>query len=276
MQTLDRAIATRHAEGEPLNLPWHNLSQLVNLYTRELVIIAGGPGGGKSTFAINMALNMGYPVVYFAQDNATSVLNRMAAIAVGREINEVRRDLRDDMKRAEMVKELTDVRPTLVLHRGSVHTKPEKHDKPWLTPNITTTINALEEWLGHPPPLVFVDNLIDLTVPGHNFHEPQFYATALPELKQLANERNICVVLLHHIVRGEAADGRRRMTMTDLMYAGDREARHVWGVYNNGEDMMTVSVLKNQDGPADPNGGLEVRFRWFAPYGRINVFEYGR
>jgi hypothetical protein len=50
--------------------------------------------------------------------------------------------------------------------------------------------------------------------------------------------------------------------MKDLLFAGEREARHVWGVYRPRTNLLHVSVLKNQDGRADPGGGLYVPLDW--------------
>jgi len=44
------------------------------------------------------------------------------------------------------------------------------------------------------------------------------------------------------VVSGPPA--RRPLTMNSLLFAGEREARHVWGVYNNGADTLHIQVLK--------------------------------
>ena len=88
----------------------------------------------------------------------------------------------------------------------------------------------------------------------------------------MANKYNCAVIALHHVTRGGNAghaDGRSGIQMNTLLHAGEREARHVWGVYNDGEGTITVQVLKQQDGPADPDGHLEIPLRWTPRLGSL-------
>ena len=65
-------------------------------------------------------------------------------------------------------------------------------------------------------------------------------------------------------------DVPKKITMADLLHGGEREARHVWGVYHD-EDAteMSVQVLKQQDGPAKPNGELEIVLSWIPEIGHL-------
>lgn len=255
MKTLSRAIASAGAVGKPIALPWRALNEVVNLRTKELVMLAGAPGGGKSTVAVNLAIGANMPVLYCAQDSPASVLSRLTGLTLGRESSTIQNALASDSMRPAVVEQMRGKHPLLVVNRGPVETS-----------RLRDMCVALTEWIGHPPPLIFVDNLIDLIVPGHSHHDTTFYSVALPELKRLAEDMDSCVVVLHHVTRGggEAhGQGQQPLRMNDLLYAGEREARHVWGVYNNGAGVLKVQVLKQQDGPADPAGGMEVPLRWY-------------
>lgn len=263
MQTLSRAVMSRESTGRKLVLPWAHFNEHISLRTKELVVMAGAPGGGKSTVAVNMVMGMDVPTLYFAQDSPASVLSRMAAIATQEETRKTFRALSDKKEREIIAKRLEDTRPTLIFERGAMTIE-----------GIKERVEALQEWLGEYPPVVVIDNLIDMIVPGTTHGDNSFYTTALPLLKQMANEYNLAVVVLHHVTRGGGKGnshgrGRAGMTMNDLLFAGEREARHVWGVYNDGDDHVYLQVLKQQDGAADPDGGLKLPLKWYPKLGRL-------
>lgn len=262
MRTLSRAIANPAAAGREIALPWRRMGQIVTLRTMELVVVAGAPGGGKSTLAANMAMGMRVPLLYCAQDSPASVLSRMTALALGRETHDVTSAIANPDTRGGLVDEMKEVRPTLVFHRGAVSVD-----------DVGEMALGLVEWIGAAPPVIVVDNLIDMIVPGYTHHDPQFYAAVLPQFKRLAQSLDTAIVLLHHVTRGEWATGQKPLTMNSLLFAGEREARHVWGVYNNGADTLHIQVLKQQDGPADPNGSLEIALRWFPRMARLASLE---
>jgi hypothetical protein len=265
MRTLARAISHPEAVGRQIRLPWKSLSQIVALHTKELVVIAGAPSGGKSTVAINLAMNVDYPVLYFAQDNPSSVLARMVAVGQKMKVRDAFAELNQEDKRRSLSAALERMRPTLLIQERASNIE-----------LIEGNIIALKEWLGGPPAMMILDNTIDTLVPGYTHMDNGFYATLLPELKQMAIRHDLAVVVLHHVTRGrrdrddQHAMGRGQMTMNDLLFAGEREARHVWGVYNDGYGTINVQILKQQDGPADPEGLMEVPLRWYPEIGVVN------
>ncbi len=256
MRTLARAVETPQAIGQHLRIPWWWLESKVKLATKELLIVGAAPAGGKSTLAINWAMNVDYSVLYLAQDSAPSVLTRMVALAKDWTIDQAREALETEGGRERVAAEVAATRPNLVLESGAQDIM-----------GIRARIEALHEWLGEPPRLVIVDNLIDLVVPGYQHGEMGFYATALPELKQVALDLDVCMLVLHHVVR-KTADGKSvgaggvPLKLTDLTFAGEREARHVWGVYHDQKSKLTVQILKQQDGQADRDGGFRETFAW--------------
>jgi len=261
MKPLSRAIDMPTAVGERIPLPWRGLDQTINLRTKDLVVIGGAPGGGKSTVAANLAVTVGVPVLYCAQDSPGSILSRMTAIALGEKTADIQRRLTNHMTRPATVEKMKNQNPTLIVSSGSVQVE-----------QIRQMCLALHEWLGRTPPIIIIDNLIDLIVPGKTHHDLSFYSESLPELKRLALEMDSCVIALHHVTRGGATEhgrGQTPLTMNDLLYAGEREARHVWGVYNNGDSQITVQILKQQDGPASPGGGMRIPLRWYPEMGKL-------
>ena len=260
MQTLARAVLAKSAIGEKLVLPYKSMNDAISFRTRDLTILAGAPGGGKSTLAVNLAMKMEYPTLYLAQDSPASVLSRMTSLVTQDAINVTSAALTSEEKYA-IAERLANVRPTLVFERGAVTIE-----------GIELRLEALAEWFGEPPKMVFVDNLIDLIVEGTTHGDTSFYTKALPALKRMANKYNTAVIALHHVTRGGNAghaDGRSGIQMNTLLHAGEREARHVWGVYNDGDSVINVQVLKQQDGAADPSGELEIPLRWTPRLGSL-------
>ena len=260
MQTLGRAVLAKTAVGERLILPYKAMNDAIGFRTRDLTILAGAPGGGKSTLAVNLAMKMDYPALYLAQDSPASVLSRMTSLVTQENISDTAKALTSDQKNV-IAERLDKARPTLVFERGAVSIE-----------GIELRIEALAEWLGEPPKLLFIDNLIDLIVEGTSYGDNSFYTKALPALKRMANKYNCAVIALHHVTRGgnaNHASGRQGISMNTLLYAGEREARHVWGVYNDGEQTINVQVLKQQDGPADPDGSLQIPLRWTPRLGSL-------
>lgn len=260
MQTLDKAVLAKTAVGEKLVLPYKAMNDSISFRTRDLTILAGAPGGGKSTLAVNLAMKMEYPTLYLAQDSPASVLSRMTALVTQDSISDTARALTTDEK-YEIARQLQDSRPTLVFERGAV-----------TIDGIELRLQALTEWLGEPPKLLFIDNLIDLIVEGVTHGDNTFYTKALPALKRMANRYNTAIIALHHVTRGSGnshASGREGIEMNNLLYAGEREARHVWGVYNDGNGELKVQILKQQDGPADPEGNMEINLKWYPQLGSL-------
>ncbi len=245
--------------------PWPKLNTHLSLHTKELCLVAGAPGAGKSVFALNVAMSLDTPVLYIAQDSAPSVLSRVAALALGVEIGWVYEQLRDAANKARIIAELADAYPDLFIHSGAITIQ-----------GIGQRLEALTELLGQAPPLVIIDNLIDTIVPGYTHTDMGFYSSSLNELKRMALEHNVCIMALHHVTRrgGEYSNphglGTRSLRMTDLLYSGEREAEHVLGVYHTqAKDRMMVQVLKQRDGDSDPEGGLEVGLIWHPRHGKL-------
>lgn len=213
-------------------------------------MLAGAPGAGKSVVALNWAWRTEEPVLYVAQDSPRSVLQRMTALATKTPISRADGPLPAELK------------PNLVVTTGA-HT----------VALIESEIVALTEWWQRPPSIIFIDNLIDMRSDRGQHMDVAFYADILPALKQAAIKHDVAIVALHHVQRfaGRAVgSGETPLTMTDLLFGGEREARHVWGVYrSNDRKTIYLQVLKQQDGQARSDGTLKAEMVWQPEYGRI-------
>lgn len=212
-------------------------------------MLGGAPGGGKSLFALNWAWKTEDPLLYLAQDSPRSVLRRLTALALGQRVSAITED--DIEYWASRVHDLGK-RQELVVATGAQTVE-----------EIGAKITALTEWLMEPPTLVVIDNLFDMRSEGNSYMSNEFYADLLPNLKQLAIERDVGLLILHHVTRGdEHGLGTEPLRLKDLLFAGEREAGHVWGIYRPYDKVVNIQVLKNRDGAADPRGKLYVSLDW--------------
>lgn len=262
MQSLDLALTKNTAVGRKVQVPWDQLSSLVNLNTRELMLVVGAPGSGKSTLAVAWASKIEQPVLYLTQDSPVSVYTRLAALTLNEPIHTIRKKMQEGgSMRDSIVREVRKRERRTLIVEGGRRT----------TTDIGRRILALTEWMGEPPALVVLDNLIDLDMEGTSHAETTFYAQALTRLKAMVNEMDVAFLVLHHSLKNESVGtGESPLKMTDLLFGGDREARHVLGVYHD-EDAtkLTVQVLKQQDGPASPSGKLWVNLAWVPETGAL-------
>jgi len=265
MRTLAQSLKQTATVGTRIPLPWPALDRTLELATKELNLVPGAPGAGKSVFALNLAMSQTTPVLYLALDDASSVLARLSALELGVEIRWAIDQMRDPDLKERMIGEVGDPHPNLFIEDGALTIE-----------GIESRLEALTEVLGTAPPLVILDNLIDLIVPGYSYTDMGFYSTCLPELKAMAKRHNVCILALHHVTRrgGESQNphglGTRALKMTDLLYSGEREAAHVIGVYHSVQkDRMFVQILKQRDGDADPEGGLQIPLLWHPKLGSL-------
>jgi len=254
MRSLSRALRGWAGKGRKIEVPFRHLDELIDFRTGDLAVLAGAPGGGKSLLATNWAWRSTDPVLYLAQDSPRSVLKRFTALALQRRVADIREDEIDYW--AEKLDALGK-RDELIVATGA-HT----------VEMIESKIIALTEWLMEPPPLIIIDNLFDLRSEAGAYMETSFYADILPNLKQMAIRQDVGIILMHHVTRsGESGKkhglGTEPLKLTDLLFAGEREARHVWGAYRgSGDRSLHVQILKQQDGRANPGGGLSVSLDW--------------
>ena len=271
MQTLAASLTNDHVVGEEIVLPWRRLNEALSLHTKELVIVAGAPSSGKSVFAANLAMQLSEPVLYLAQDSSPSIIARLAALATRRDISDVFDALRDDDEGqvAQIAEKISGKAPLLAIQTGAQPIE-----------RVAVLCEAASEWLGYPPPVIIIDNLINSIVKGYHHQDGGFYATALPVLQQVAQQFNTCVIALHHVTRRAGANGGILLptsspSLMDLLHAGEREAEHVVGVYHDQhKTRINLTILKQRDGEADSSGSLKVPMLWAPKQGKLTQWNY--
>lgn len=262
MHSVARAVKSGSLAGTRVRLPFPRLNRAVDLRTRELLVVGGAPGSGKSTLAVALAVKLAEPTLYIVQDSPASVLARIAANVL-RIPTSMAHHMLTEKDPATLNQLATKVGPERLMITSGAHT----------VGLIKEKLDAYHEWAGGPPSVVVLDNLVDTRSEKGTAAENIFYADVLLSLKQVAIETDCLFVVLHHVTRagrdGEHDMGRQPIKMRDLLFAGEREARHVWGVYNNGKNVMQVQILKQQDGMADPLGSVRIPFAWDPAYSSL-------
>ena len=234
-----------------IDIPFRRLAERVSVRPGEFVIVAAGEADGKSTLATNLAVHM--PSLYVAQDNPDHVSIRLAALMLDITTKECEELATSDPRTLSMLLEEVG-NHRLLVQKGEV--SPE---------GFRSKVEAYTEFVGHPPNVVVVDNLIDMVVAGHTYHENTFYAKIFPALKQIASDCKTVVIGLHHLKRGLEWPP----TSQGMLYGGERAAAHVWAVRVDAGQFMDVAILKQRQGEADRNGQLQVTLDWYPEYGRI-------
>lgn len=116
-------------------------------------------------------------------------------------------------------------------------------------------LEAEVEFWGVPPSLVIVDNVSNVVTE----ESAQGYWSAYADLHAMARDFETVVVGLTHVRRGNGGDGTQPVTMASSRYAGEAEAEVVLGLWRQQPHELTVGILKNRMGPADPHGHRTVK-----------------
>ena len=230
------------------------MAELVDFRTGQIAVLAGAAGSGKSTFAANWAAKSTDPILYLAQEDPFSTYQVMTAVLT-------------HSKRTDIYRKEVDYWSDKVRDRGREELIIQEGGQ--TVESIEARIIALTEWLMEPPPLIIVDSVFDLRSDAGGYMESAFYADVMPGLKALTLKYDTSFLLQHHVKReGKQALGTEPLTMTSLMFGGEKEAAHVWGVYHREDKReMYIQVLKQRGGRADATGKLSVTLDWDAASG---------
>lgn len=229
MKPLVRRLTHR---GEPVPLPWPSLADHLTPERGQLHLLIGAPGVGKSTWALEYALHLAKkdePVLYLSLDTPVAdQAARLVANLRGHQVSVVKQTIYGQA--AWLANQ------DLPIRFSDVGMGPEDLDE---------LIDAEVQWFGREPVLMIVDNAGDL-VEGED--DPAKFSMVFRTLRDIALRRSMVVLALNHIKRGPGADGDKRPSMADSLYAGERPASSVMGVWLPAPGKVAVSVLKHRHG----------------------------
>lgn len=249
MFSLLQSARIRGSAGVPLPNPFKGLSTKGTEFLRgQLVLVAAGPGTGKSAFALTLALRSGVPCMYFSADSdAFTQLTRSISVLTGTGL--------EDSAKAVLENRLGSVSRKLadVPIRFGYSASPTLDD-------IELSMTAYEEVYGDYPALVVVDNVTNVIAGSGGDDDPFGGLESLMDyLATMARNTEACVLGLHHVT-GPYNDAAKAIPLSGVKGQITRVPSMVLtlhkrpGDYPGDPDILCVSTVKNRGGKADPSG----------------------
>ncbi|MFF7588605.1 AAA family ATPase [Kitasatospora purpeofusca] len=236
---------------------WRGLDDAGTRFLRgQLVLVAAGPGTGKSALVLAYALQAGVPVLYFSADSDAFVqLARSISILTGRTMRESIRAVRDDDM--EVMAELPG-RPVRMIYDAS--------------PDLSTIEASIESWeevFGEYPFLVVIDNITNVRSAGEGNADDPFKGleSLMDYLHTMARATMACVIGLHHVT-GAYNDADKPIPLSGVKGQIGRvpemilTLHKIEGIPGVESDKLCVSTVKNRGGRADPSGQTFVELEF--------------
>jgi len=213
----------------------------------EVTVIAGTPGAGKSSIALHIAARLKQPTLYFSADtNAHTMAMRLIAMS----------GKMTQQQAENLLKHNPDTAESILANNNHLYWSFEP--SPTLK-DLDEEVAAFETMWGRSPTLIVVDNLMDISMDGHE--EFSGMRAAMKELKYLARDTNACVLVLHHTKEGY--EGRPCQPRSSLQGMVNQIPAMVLTVgqqlMHEGKDTyLCVAPVKNRYGKADQTGNTYV------------------
>lgn len=245
MITLAQSVRVRGTAGEPIPTVWKSLEDTGIIFRRgQLVLVAAGPGTGKSVLALTMSLQSAVPSLMFSADSdAFTQLSRAIANLCGIPLS-----IAQDMVLAQNVPGEVKAIPLRIDYSASPSTD-----------DIQEILMAYWEVYGFYPSVVIVDNLTNVVSDMTDNGDPFSGLEGLMDfLHGMARETSACVVVLHHVT-GEYNNGDKAIPLNGVKGQITRVPEMVLTIHRKPgyiEDhwILCVSPVKNRGGRPDPTG----------------------
>lgn len=247
MFSLHQSRRIRGSAGEALPNPFKALDAKGTHFRRgQLVLVAAGPGTGKSAFTLTLAIKSAVPCMYFSADSDAFVqLTRAISIKTGWTIEKSAQAVLED-KLVDIVDDLAGS-PL----RFNYNASPSLDD-------IELSMDAYIEVFGDYPSLVVVDNVTNVI--GKSADDDPFSGleSLMDYLHDMARRTEACVIGLHHVT-GEYNDSNKAIPLSGVKGQITRVPEMVLTLHKRpgqvpGVDVLCVSTPKNRNGDADPSG----------------------
>lgn len=246
MRALAGALEDR---GEEFPFPW---SLPVRVYPGFVVELLAAPKVGKSIVALNWAVDVakrGMPVLYHTPDtDYGSQAQRLVAHLEGITQDEVAANR--DYYAGWL--------------QGSALPIRWSQSKDLDVSNFAEIVQAEREYLDEYPRLVVVDVALDIMRGQEDVGNVR---RVFRDLKKIAHRTGAVIVALHHVKRGDAADGMQFVGMADGLYGGEQVVEAVISLWKAGEGRLAMHVAANRQGPS----GQTIHL--YCDYARATVHE---
>lgn len=231
-----------------LDVPFPSLETRDIKFVRgQLVLVAAGPGTGKSAFSLNVALAAECPCLYFSADSDSfTQVTRSIAIKSGISVEAAK----------NMVLADDPIPPGIMKGIEHLQIRFDYLASPSLD-DISLRMDSYQEVYGEYPELVIIDNITN--VRSDNSEDDPFSGleSLLDYLHTMARETEACIICLHHVT-GPFNDGDKPIPMSGIKGQVGRVPEMILTLYRrsstNGPDYLCVSAVKNRGGRADPTG----------------------
>jgi len=245
METLHKAVLLDDHSGEPIPMPFKSWTAAGIAFTRgDLSMVAGPPGSGKSTVALNIAVGGKVPTLYFSADSSKATQSiRIVAMVTGQSMTSMRghidamgRDfwaqdwVQDALMQASHIKFVWDGQPTL-----------------------KTLDNALDIYAmtqGDYPTMIVLDNAIDFA--HDDGDEWGSLRSLMREFKLTCREHNIAGLTLHHT--SEAVQGNPCPPLFAVAGKINQTPATVVTIGPATEGFLPTAAVKNRNGKASRGG----------------------
>lgn len=245
---MNQSSGIRGYAGDPIPTPWKAFEELGIVPRRgQLILVAAGPGIGKSAKVLTLVLEACVPSLMFSADSdAFTQLSRSIAILCDMKVQAAAEMILEDRITDDIREELRSV-PLLIDYDSSP------------TPNdMEEIIAAYYELCGEFPALIVVDNITNVVTDAQDGGDPFSGLEALMDyLHSMARVTGACVFGLHHVT-GEYNNGDKPIPLNGVKGQITRVPEMVLTLHKkpleDGRWILCVSPVKNRGGKADPTG----------------------
>jgi len=251
MQTLHKSVLLDDHSGEPIPVPFRSWSDAgISLTRGDLSMVAGPPGAGKSTVALNIAIGGKVPTLYFSADSSKATQSvRIVAMLTGQSMSAMRGHIEAmgvEFWRQEWVQEaLMDASHIRWCFDGQ--------------PTLATLDEELDLYAmteGDYPALVVLDNISDFNYESGD--EWGSLRSLTQEFKLTCRDYNIAGLTLHHTSEAfqvtptvcpplYALQGKVSQTPSTVITIGQSEHGY-----------MPTAAVKNRNGEGDRSGNTAI------------------
>ena len=247
MLPLALAAAYKGSEGEPIYCPFPGLRAMGAYFRRgQLSTVAGPPGVGKTAFVTSYMLALrpyGQRVLFFSADSDRGTVSvRVAAAVSGQPMAAVERAMKDPSSAKDVLQRI---------ERESSHIGYCFDSSP-TAEAIRTDIICYALTHGMYPDVIVIDNLLDIDPETSGSDS---LATTSMMLKGIASETGAAVIVLHHVT-GPYAVGSDPIPIIGVYGQISKPQRLILTLHSPQDGELGVSVVKNSNGPARPDGSL--------------------
>ena len=246
MRRLSRAVRGNETTAPSLPNMFATLAERsISIRTGEVSMIAGMPAAGKSMLALALAVRAQVPTIYLSADSHMHTqAMRLIAMVTDTEQSVVEQAMSDKDWASSVLKNHDTI-------KWSFNSNPTAR-------SISALIDAHIELHGNPPALFVLDNLTDCLVDGDEFGGMRGF---LKDMKYLAREHQMAMVVLHHTSEGVMVPSGHCPPRFSLQGKVAQTPALVITVTNE-SGFLGVCPVKNRYGASNPSGSEVTWFNY--------------